>query len=151
MPFTRENRRLTVAVIFIVLGGVLLGAGIQFYLAQANSARQDRADREYADCLTNFAADLVDTLRAGRRASAELEAARARKDRALDRLLTITQQAQASGAKTQDDLPPGLLARYERVLAERISAQHAYNRAVRNTQQTRQENPLVSPKVVCSR
>ena len=94
---------------------------------------------------------MIDTLQAGQEATSRLNRARDRKDKALDRLIVISAKAQASGAMTEEDLPPGLLERYERVLAERVAAQRAYNRAVRQYIETRKENPLVSPRVVCTR
>lgn len=158
MPFRRENRNLTVPFVVIVASFVVLGIGIQMLLARSDDqardaakAAQDARDRAYADCLTDFAADLVNTLQVGRDATAQLNEARDRKDKALDRLIVISAQAQASGAKTQDELPPGLLKRYERVLAERVAAQKAYNRASRQYVKSREENPLVSPRVVCKR
>lgn len=158
MPFSRENRHATLSLIAIIVGLLVVGIGVQAYLAQQtridrDQARstQDRADRKYADCLTNFAADLVNTLQAGREATAQLNEARDRKDKALDRLISISAEAQASGAKTEADLPKGLLHRYERALVERVAAQKAYNKASRQYEQSRVDNPLVSPKVVCKR
>lgn len=158
MPFSRENRHFTLSIVAIIVGLFVVAIGVQAYLVMQDNgqrdrarAEQDAADRRYADCLTNFAADLVNTLQAGRESAVDLEAARARKDRALDQLIAITARAQATGAQTQAELPPRLVSRYERVLAERVDAQRAYNRAVRHAQQTREDNPLVSPKVVCKR
>lgn len=158
MPFSRGNRSLTVSIVVIVASLVVVGIGVQMLLAgqddrarDAAKASQDAADRAYADCLTNFAADLVDTLQAGREATVRLNQARDRKDRALDRLIVISAKAQTTGAKTEADLPPKLVRAYERTLLERVAAQHAYNRASRHYVETRKENPLVSPKVVCSR
>ena len=165
MPFSQENRHFTLSLIAIIVGLFVVAIGVQAFLVQqarddAAQARndfdkeqlkQDAKDQAYSECLTNFAADLVDTLQAGRDATARLNNARDRKDKALDQLIVISAKAQATGAQTQDQLPPGLVRRYERVLAERVAAQKAYNQASRNYVQTRQANPLVSPKVVCNR
>ena len=157
MPLDK-NRPITVSVVAIVASLVVVGLGLQMFLARQDDrarddakAVQDQRDRAYADCLTDFAADLIDTLQAGQEATSRLNRARDRKDKALDRLIVISAKAQASGAMTEEDLPPGLLERYERVLAERVAAQRAYNRAVRQYIETRKENPLVSPRVVCTR
>ena len=158
MPFRPENRHLTLSLLLIIMGVIAVGVGVQAWLVhQDDEARdaqlrqQERRDDAYADCLTEFAADLVESLRAVRAANRELDDARDRKDSALDQLVEISAQAQATGAETQADLPPGLIARYERVLAERIDAQRDFTRLKRQAVETQDENPLESPKVRCRR
>lgn len=107
MPFRAENRHTTLTLIAILVSIFLVGAGVMFWLAEREDDRQERAayerevaDRAYADCLTDFAADLVDTLDTRTTAAARyervrtrLETASADKDRALDRLLFVTELA----------------------------------------------------------
>lgn len=151
MPFSQENRHVTLSLVLILTGLFLVFAGTQAYIAQQDNARRDHKDREYADCLTDFAAELVDTLRAVRESTGDVTDARNRKDAALDRLLVLSQRAQASGAKTNDELPPKLVRAYEATLRERIDAQRTYDRAIREAEKTQRDNPYVSPKVRCAR
>lgn len=158
MPFSRENRHVTLSLVLIVTALMLVGVGAQAYLAQQDSeARQhenvvrDQRDQAYARCLTDFAADLVDSIDARATANAELNAARDEKDRLLDALLRITARAQASGAESQSQLPPALVARYEHVLAARVKAQRHYDAIARRVEAVQERNPYVSPKVVCTR
>lgn len=156
MPLSRENRHLTVPIVIIVASLVIIGIGAQAWIA----SREDRARTE---CLEQFGADIVTSLNASRTANARLTRAQGhltdageRKDNALDRLITISQQAQQSGAQSQEDLPPGLLDEYERVLAERVKAQRAYDRVKTRVDRlqaeadaTRAANPLQPPKLTC--
>jgi hypothetical protein len=151
VPFSRQNRHLTLALALVAAGLIVIGGGAQAYLVQKDNAGRDRADRRYADCLTDFAADLVETLRAVRDANQDVTEARNRKDAALDELLELTAQAQASGAKTNDELPRDLVRRYRAALRERIDAQRDYSKAIAEATRTQAENPYVSPKVVCRR
>lgn len=158
MPFRQENRHTTLAVLALALGIMVIGAGIQLGLSereddrrQAAIASREVADRAYADCLTDFAADLVETIEARTDAASVLEEARARKDQALDTLLSIVARAQAYDADDRSDLPPGLLDRYEAALLERVDAQRDYDRVAGKLERTREQNPYVSPKVVCER
>lgn len=158
MPFRAENRHTTLALLALVTGIMVAGAGILFWLAERQDDRfadraleREQADRAYADCLTDFAADLVTSLEKRTQAAAELEDARERKDDALDALLRISARAQAYDVDTQDELPPGLVKRYEATLTERIAAQRAYDRIDRKLEKARAANPYISPKVVCNR
>lgn len=158
MPFKPENRRFTVGIIVVVASIVVIAIGVQAYLAQQDNAARDKAaaeDRErqraYVKCLNKFASDLVDTLKVRAGANQALIEAGERKDKALDELINVSAAAQASGAQSQDELPPGLLDRYEAALTERVAAQKEYNRLKAEAKQTRAENPLVKPKATCTR
>lgn len=151
MPFRAENRHTTLALLAIVVGVMLAGAGMLFYLAEREDDRQDaralareQADREYADCLSEFAADLVDTIEVRTEASARLERVGAEKDRALDRLLQITELARRT--------PPEATAQqFDAALAARVAAQARYDEVAEKVAEIRADNRYVSPKVVCTR
>lgn len=147
-----------VGIVTLLASLVVIVLGVQMLVAlrtdardDQREARQDAADRAYADCLTTFAADLVDALQTRTEASAELEAARSDKDRLLDRLLELTQAATASGAESNDELPPGLLEEYRQVLRDRVTAQATFREAERELRKARRQNPLVAPEVTCTR
>lgn len=151
-----------VAVVLILASLFVVAIGAQaFIAARDNAARdaetarenaaRDAADREYADCLTEFADDLVATLQAVRKVNRDVLAAQVRKDAALDRVFELTRQAQASGATDNEEVDPAILKEYRAVVRERVAAQAAYDAALRKSRETQKENPYVSPKVVCDR
>lgn len=151
MPFRPENRHTTLSLLALVVGIMLAGAGILFWLAERQDARfadraleRESADRAYADCLTEFASDLVDTLEARTEAAARLERASAAKDRTLDRLLLITELARRTP-------PEATAAQFDRVLDARVAAQDRYDRIADRLAIVREENEYVRPEVVCSR
>lgn len=152
MPFSRENRHLTLSLALVIAGLFIVGIGAQAYVAARDNAERDRQDREYAECLTQFAADLSAAAEARSLAAGDLNAARDHKDRLLDRLLVIIAQAEAHRDDDRDaELPPALLARYERVLEARVEAQERFHAVEREYQRTISRNPYKNPKVECDR
>lgn len=151
MPFRRENRRITVGLILIAAASFIIVIGAQAWLAQRENADQDRQDRAYAECLTAWADDVVDALETRTEANRELDTARDRKDKLLDRLIVISSQAQQYDAQDKSDLPPKLLERYERTLAARVDAQRDFDQLRANLVRVRARNPYVSPRVSCRR
>lgn len=138
------------SLLIIVLGVQMLVALRSQAADDERDARQDVRDRAYADCLTEWGETLYTALSTSRDAATQVEAALARKDRLLDRLLVVVAQAQATGASEREELPPELLAEYQDVLLARIDAQADYRRLQLELEDTRQENPLVAPEVTCS-
>lgn len=157
-PYRAAMRRHTYVIVLIVAALVVIGIGIQAHLAAEDNDQRDARDRAYADCLTNFAADLVATIEtrtnAGsrlERAERRLEAAERRKQATLDRLLTITMLAR--------DVPPrATVAQFDKALEARVRAQERYATVYAQveqvraaTEQVRAANQYVKPQVVCDR
>ena len=156
MPFRRENRGLTLPLIIIVLSIMLIGVGIQSWLAHVDDVHRDqatRADRArehaYNDCLSKFSTDLVAALQDRSNAAVVVSDARDAKDKLLDELIVLS--ARASRYPQGADLPPALLRHYKLVIRQRVAAQHAYDRAVARYDRARSDNPLIAPQVVCTR
>lgn len=153
MPLSRRrNAVLTIAALLIIVGGV------QALLYQrdtagekAAEASRQAADRAYAQCLEAWGNDLVSSLEAVQAARMELDRAEARKNRLLDELIVVSNQAQASGATSQEDLPPALVAHYEHVLKARVDAQRDYETERAQLAEARAKNELVAPRVKCRR
>lgn len=153
-PLSRQNR----PVLLIGVAALVIAIGVQALLYQRDSAgektaqaQRAEADRAYARCLTRWGDDLVDSLQKLQAANRRLDAAEVRKDRALDTLISLSNQAQKMGAESQDDLPPAFIKRYEDTLAERVDAQHDFNHLKTRLAQTREANPYVAPAVTCHR
>lgn len=159
MPFSRENRHTTLALLALVLGLSLVTAGILFYFSQEAQAEQDRKDRLYAVCLNDWADEMEVwgqevTITATKRSavSRALDEARDRKDSLLDHLIVLSNRAQQLGAESQDDLSPKFIKDYERTLADRVAAQKRFDRLKRQAEQTVKENTFPDPpEVRCSR
>lgn len=168
MPFREGNRHLTLTIISIVASLMVVAIGVQAWLANEDNQDRDRADRAYADCLTDFASDLVTTIEARAEATARLEKARARrdavgakKDNLLDRLFELQAEADATGAETNEELEeikPGLIEEYRAVIQKRVKVQAVFDevdRRVRDmerrVEETRSQNPYLAPEVVCQR
>lgn len=150
MP-NRIPRRVLLPIVVIVAALVVVGIGIQARLAAQDNAARDRADAAYSACLTRFASDLVDTLRARTDLQAELNDAGDRKDALLDELLRITAKVQASGATDQSQVPPKVLAHYEHVLNARVKAQDHYDKVKAELEAARAQNPYEKPTATCRR
>lgn len=140
------------ATVAILASLVVITIGVQALWFQRDAAADDRADARYEACLNEWGAGVVAAVEARSDAAAELDEARDRKDALLDDLITITAQAQATGAESEEDLPPALLARYERVLTARIDAQEDFRRFKADYQRAKEENPIpAAPRVECRR
>lgn len=148
---TETVSKAKLATVLLVASFVVVGIGVQAWLATNDNEERDRQDRVYADCLTDFAADLVKTIELRTQVNTKVTKAAKRKDAALDELLVLTLSAQNSGATDESQLDPALVARYKEVLKERVAAQQAYDRAFKKANETRKENQYQSPKAVCSR
>lgn len=145
-------------VLLIAIAVFIIVAGLQALLYQRDTAAETQAeadrsaaDRAYARCLEAWGNDLTDSLTKLQAANKRLDAAEVRKDTALDQLIELSNQAQAMGATSQEDLPPAFIKRYEDTLAERVAAQHDFNRLKARLEDTRQANPYVAPAVKCRR
>lgn len=153
-PLSRANR----PVLIIAVAALVIAIGVQALLYQRDTAGEKQAqatraatDRAYAQCLETWGNKLVDALQKVQSANRALDAAEVRKDRALDGLITLSNQAQQMGAQSQADLPPAFIRRYESTLQERVDAQHDFNRLKRHLADTREANPFVAPAVTCHR
>lgn len=160
-----DRRRMTPAIVAIIASVFVVAFGAQAWLAQqdnadrdAAAAAQDRRDRAYADCLTEFAADLVATIDTRTQASAALERAEARlaraneaKSRALDEVIVTVLLARRIPPEASE-------AEFDAALEARVAAQTRYD-AVRDdvdrirarVDEVRADNQYVSPEVVCTR
>ena len=144
MPFRRENRHVTLSLIIIVASLLVVGIGVQALLAQQDNADRDRRDRAYADCLTDFASNLVDTIERRTEAGIRLDEAEEMKSRALDRLLRITELARRTP-------PEATSAAFDRALDARVAAQQHYLAVKREVDAVRDSNEYVSPEAACPR
>lgn len=163
----RDPSRLIIGVACLVAGLCAVVLGIQIVITQhqadaaaAREAAQNRADRAYADCLTRFASDLVDTLEARGDATARLQAAQALvddaaevKDQALDRVVTVVLLARR-------DPPEATPAQFDAALAARVDAQRHYDAVARHYARVearvekvrgKPSNQYVKPKARCQR
>lgn len=141
---TPTKRHLTGPVTIILAALFVIGIGTQAWLWQKHDAAQDREDREYADCLSNFAADLVETIETRTKASAKLERATERKSEALDNLIVVLDLARQTPPKATDD-------QFTMALERRLAAQRHYDDVQAQLEAVRDDNPYTSPKVVCER
>lgn len=158
MPFREGNRHLTLTILTMVIGLMLIFAAGQLwasereederaaYLAEQaeNAKEREQADRAYADCLTKFAADLVDTINTRTDATIRLERAAERKDDALDRLLFVT-------ALTREIPPEATAEEFDAALRARVAAQEDFEKVKRQVDEVRADNPYAKPKATCTR
>lgn len=137
-----NRRRVSYWTALMLAGLLVVVIGVQAFLAQRDNARRDARDADYAECLTQFSTDLVETIKTRVMASAGLEKAAARKDAALDNLLAVVLEAQRGKGYGED---------FRRALEERVAAQLAYRDLAREVDQVRDMNEYQSPEVVCER
>jgi type II secretory pathway component PulL len=147
----QQKQRLSILVILVVASVFVVGIGAQAYLAQREDAEQDRQDRQYAECLTNFAAELVKAIEVRAEANMQLDRVRDKKDRLLDQLIVFSLEAQQRGYTEQEDVPPRFLREYQRILAARVEAQEEFTELKKRLDTTLKDNPYVSPRVTCKR
>lgn len=155
MTETTRRRSAGVLILSAVLA-IAIGAGMLAFQRDSAAEKQaeadrDSADRAYARCLESWGNELTDALRRSRAVTQKLDDAEARKDELLDQLIELSNQAQASGATSQEDLPPAFIKRYETTLSERVDAQRDFRRLRAQLEDTQNQHPLVAPKVKCSR
>lgn len=144
LSHTRPSRSFWFGTIILVASMLVVGIGIQAKLAADDNRQRDQADRRYANCLTNFADTLVDSLQKSRAASKRLEKARAEKDDALDQIVLVVIGARSTPpTATEEDFTRSLTAFAEaKAHLAKVQAQ---------VQNQRQANPYVPPKAVCQR
>lgn len=152
----RENTSLTMGLALIIAGMFVVAIGAQSYVALRDNANRDAQDADYAECLSDFAADLVRTIRVRTGAAGEVEELEAQlqdaedtKNDALDRIILVVSQARA-GAGFDD--------RFDAALDRRVSAQNRYDEvrsqvdaAREKLDETRAMNEYQSPRVTCER
>ena len=149
-------RRPPVLLIVVAVAVVVIGFQALLYQRDTAAEKQAQADRSKADqayavCLTRWGNALTDALRKLQTANKAVDAAEERKDKALDRLIELSNRAQQLGAETQADLPPAFIKEYETTLSERVDAQNDFDTLKTRLEQTREANPYVAPQVRCAR
>lgn len=158
MPFREENRHLTLSLIAIIVGLFVIAIGVQAYLVVDDNKDRDAADREYADCLTRFAGDLVDTIETRTDATARLERASARLDEAGEQKDAATDEVFRIVLLARRTPPEATEQQFDAALAARVRAQDRYAEVKTAVADVRAEvedvraaNPYEKPKAVCSR
>lgn len=145
------RQSLSVPLVVLVACLFIIGIGAQAYVAERDNAERDREslerdkrDAAYAQCLTDFAEDLVATLEVRGAAIARLQRAQQRKDEALDRLLRVVELRQRTPPQATD-------ADFHAALVDRVRAQDHFNEVAERITEVREANPFKSPKVECDR
>lgn len=128
----------------IVLSVALMIVGWTTYQGRQDAVERDQADRAYAQCLTRFAGDLVDTIEA--RSEAGQLVSRAKDDRAaaVDEALRIL-------ALSRRVPPEATAAQLDATLATVAEARTRLDRATRREADVREANQYESPRAVCQR
>lgn len=133
-----------VAAIILVASAMVIAIGVQARLDKHEERKRDAADRAYADCLTEFASDLVTTIKTRNQATVKVEQAEQRRDDAADRVFaTVLGARQTPPAATESD--------FDRALREQIRARALLDAARANAEAVRAENAYVLPEAVCER
>lgn len=132
------------ATLFVVLSIVLVAVGAQAWNAQHQQRVRDARDRAYADCLTGFASDLVETLEARSGAYMREQGAKDARDRAVDNVVyTVILTRKHPPAASSRDLT--------RALAAAAKARAHLDVVAERSAKVRAANSYVLPQAVCTR
>lgn len=138
-------------IVLVLSSFIVIVLAVQIWLAQQDDAardreqeRQDHRDRAYAECLSQFASELVEALERRTSAATAVERAEERKDAALDSLLSITELSRRRP-------PKATAAEFDQALRARVAAQEQYERVRSQQRATRRQFDFQNPEVVCER
>lgn len=132
------------AVLTLIISVAMVIIGVQIFVANQQKDARDARDRAYANCLADFASDLVETIEARTNAGTKVELAAERRDDAVDDVLRIT-------ALARKEPPKATVEDFDRALKEAVRAKKDLRRVRKAAAEVRQDNQYTAPEIVCDR
>jgi hypothetical protein len=165
MPWsTKQGRRLLLIIAVLAASFVVIGLGVQQVLYQKALENQREEDKRDADrdaalvgCLQDWGDDIVSTIQNRSAATAGLDRAQTRLDKAVRRerastaavLLTVGGLRQVPPTASLADLDT-VLNQFPMIRARVDAAQQAVDQAQAESDATRALNPYQPPRLACS-
>lgn len=141
MP-NRLPRSTRFVIYLLVASIVVVGIGVQAYLNQRLQERDQAQNRARLSCIQEWGGELVDTVEKRTRANVRVEKAQQRRDRAEQDIFLVV-------LRLRSQPPEGTPADFDKALQRYAIALAGLKAAKDATKVTRQENPYVSPELVC--
>lgn len=133
-----EKHRVKYGVSVLAVAAFIVTIGVQTTLAERDNEDRDRAYARQAECLNDFAADMIATLNTRVAANERLDEARAARDRAADRVIVVVALARR--------IPPEANEKqFGAALEKFVEAKANVDRVARETKATLANNAYPDP------